>query len=86
MGTTVQKTIEAIVDRSHGVRWQASSGGLALIRERGKGYILVADLKPGDESLVERCTTPREDGRPMEDGHALTPAERERAVRKILGL
>jgi hypothetical protein len=29
---------------------------------------------------------PREDGKRMEDGHALTPTERERAVRKILGL
>jgi hypothetical protein len=85
MGTTVQKTIEAIVDRSLGVRWQVNSGGLALVRER-QGYILVADLKPGDEALSERCTTPREDGKRMEDGHALTPAERERAVRNILGL
>ena len=56
MGTTVQKTIQAIVDRSQGLRWQASSGGFALIRER-EGYMLVADLKPGDEALgnVIRC-------------------------------
>jgi hypothetical protein len=67
------------------VRWQAGSKGLALIRERD-GYILVGDLKPGDDVLGERLVIPREDGRPMEDGHALTLQECERAVRSILGV
>jgi hypothetical protein len=82
--TTIQKTIAAIADRSCGVRWQADSKGLALIRERN-GYILVADLKPGDDVLGEPLIMPRDDGRRMEDGHALTPREREQAVRSILG-
>jgi hypothetical protein len=83
--TTVQKTVGAIANRSRGVRWQAGSEGLALIRERD-GYILVGDLKPGDDVLGERLVIPREDGRPMEDGHALTLQECERAVRSILGV
>jgi len=85
MTTNTQKTIAAIADRSCGVRWQARSKGLALIRERN-GYILVADLKPGDDVLGERLVMPREDGQPMQDGHALTPRERELAVKNILGL
>jgi hypothetical protein len=83
--TTIQKTIAAIADRSCGVRWQANSKGLALIRERN-GYILVAELRPGDDVLGERLVMPREDGQRMADGHALTLRERERAVRNILGL
>ena len=84
MNTTVQKTIEAIVSRSSGVRWLAGSEGLALIRER-EGYILVANLKPGDDVLGERLIMPREDGQQMADGHALTQREREQAVKQILG-
>ena len=84
MNMTVQKTIDAIVSRSSGVRWLAGSKGLALIRER-EGYILVAELKPGDDSLGERLVMPREDGHQMPDGHALTALERERAVKHILG-
>jgi hypothetical protein len=83
--TTVQKTIAAIADRSCGVRWQAGSKGLALIRER-EGYILVAELRPGDDVLGERLVMAREDGQCMADGHALTPREREQAIRNILGL
>jgi hypothetical protein len=82
--TTIRKTIAAIADRSCGVRWQVDSKGLALIRERN-GYILVADLKPGDDVLGEPLIMARDDGRRMEDGHALTPREREQAVRSILG-
>jgi hypothetical protein len=83
--TTIQKTVAAIADRSSGVRWNAESDGLALIRGR-EGYILVAESHPGDDVLGERLVMPREDGQRMEDGHALTPLEREQAVRNILGL
>jgi hypothetical protein len=83
--TTTQRTIAAIADRSCGVRWQTGSEGLVLIRERN-GYVLVTDLKPGDDVLGEPLVMPREDGQRMEDGHALTPREREQAVRNILGV
>ena len=84
MNMTVAKTIEAIVSRSCGVRWLAGSEGLALIRERD-GYVLVSELKPGDDVLGDRLIVPREDGQRMTDGHALTEREREQAVKQILG-
>jgi len=85
MRTTVDKTIGAIVVRSKGVRWQAGSKGLALIREQD-GYVLVGDLRPGDNALGAPLVMPCEDGKPMQDGYTLTLSECEQAVRSILGV
>jgi hypothetical protein len=82
---TVHKTIAAIADRSHGVQWISDSEGLALIRS-SNGYVLVAETRPGDDTLGERVVLPREDGQQMPHGHTLTPEECERAIKHILGL
>ena len=82
---TMQKTIDAIVRRSVEVRWDAKGDGLALVRRRD-GYVLVSEPAPGDEVLGERLVMACADGQPMPHGHALTPRERERAVRDILGV
>ena len=85
MHTAVENTIGAIVARSKGVRWKAGSKGLALVREQ-EGYVLVGDLRPGDNALGALLIMPCEDGKPMQDGYTLTLSECEQAVRSILGL
>ena len=81
---TVASTVERISNRSAGVRWDSASKGFALILTPD-GYALTAmpDLYP--EKLPARVVIPREDGSPMPHRHVLTPLERERAIRAILG-
>jgi hypothetical protein len=84
MNMTVQKTIDAIVSRSSGVRWLAGSKGLALIRER-EGYILVAELKPGDDILGERLGACRAGTVTRWQTVMRDAAGAQRAIKHILG-
>jgi hypothetical protein len=81
---TIDDTIAAIAKHSSGVTWHDDSAGLALILT-ADGYALTAHPEAHQtEALPERVLIPKEDGSPMSNGHKLTHAERERAVRAIL--
>jgi len=68
------------------VRWSDLSDGFALVARHG-AYVLTALPRLSDhEALSERVVIAQENGMPMGHGHLLTPRERERAVRAILGL
>ena len=80
----IDDTIGSIAKHSIGVTWHEDSAGLALILTAG-GYALTARPEAHQaETLPERVLITKDDGAPMNDGHALTRRERERAVRAIL--
>ena len=78
-------TIGAIAKRSIGVTWHEDSVGLGLILTEG-GYALTTARPEAQKTgtLEERVLINKDDGSPMNGGHALTLHERERAVRAIL--
>jgi len=81
---TLAKTVERISERSAGVAWDAESKGLGLVLTQA-GYALATRPALYPKSLPGRVVPTREDGTPMSHGHVLTPLEREKAVRAILG-
>ena len=81
---TLASTVKRISRRSEGVRWDSESEGFALVLTPG-GYALTALPDLHEEKMPTRVVIPCQDGSPMPHGHVLTPLERERAIRAILG-
>ena len=81
---TLGSTVKRISRRSEGVRWDSASEGFALVLTPD-GYALTALPEPYQEKMPARVVIPCQDGSPMPHRHVLTPLERERAIRAILG-